>query len=151
MRRRGWRLKVSLHQGGVVSHVKSDYTCTITKHTPQSPYTRQMHLDFQWLLSLLLKTAAQVQVGKTKLFINCFRNPTSTCATENWRKNYSWKQPTVDCMLEHIQRSGIKQCREGHNRTWTGMNDLTKFDVLHLDTSNSYRWAATAALRYVEL
>ena len=38
------------------------------------------------LLLLLLKPAAQAQVGKTKLFINCFRNRTSTCATENWRE-----------------------------------------------------------------
>ena len=34
------------------------------------------------LLLLLLKPPAQAQVGKTKLFINCFRNPTSTGATE---------------------------------------------------------------------
>ena len=34
------------------------------------------------LLLLLLKPAAQAQVGKPKLFINCFRNPTSTRATE---------------------------------------------------------------------
>ena len=32
---------------------------------------------------LLLKPAAQAQVGNTKLFINCFRNPTRTCAAEN--------------------------------------------------------------------
>ena len=35
------------------------------------------------LLLLLLKPAAHAQVGKTKLFVNCFRNPTSTCATKN--------------------------------------------------------------------
>ena len=34
------------------------------------------------ILLLLLSPAAQAQVGKTKLFINCLRNPTSTCATE---------------------------------------------------------------------
>ena len=33
---------------------------------------------------LLLKPAAQAQIGKTKLFISCFRNnPTSTCAMVN--------------------------------------------------------------------
>ena len=37
---------------------------------------------------LLLKPAAQAQAGKTKLFINCFRNPTSTCATENKTKTH---------------------------------------------------------------
>ena len=35
------------------------------------------------IILLLLKPAAQAQVGKTKLILNCFRNPTSTCATEN--------------------------------------------------------------------
>ena len=33
------------------------------------------------LLLLLLKQAAQAQVRKTKLVINCLRNSTSTCAT----------------------------------------------------------------------
>ena len=47
-------------------------------------------------------------MGKTKLFMNCFRKPTSTCATEIWRKHKSGKQPTVDCTLEPIQRTGIK-------------------------------------------
>ena len=30
--------------------------------------------------------AAQAQVGNTKLFINCFRNPTSISVTENLRE-----------------------------------------------------------------
>ena len=34
--------------------------------------------------------------------------PTSTCATENWRKHNSVKQRTVACILESIQRSGVK-------------------------------------------
>ena len=62
------------------------------------------------VLLLLLKPAVQDQVGKRKLFINCLRNPTSTCATESWKKHNSWKQPTVDCTLEPIQRSGVKHC-----------------------------------------
>ena len=61
-----------------------------------------------FLLFLLLKQAAQAQVGKNKLFINCFRNPASTCAMENLTKYHSGKQPTVDCTLEPIQRSGVK-------------------------------------------
>ena len=65
-----------------------------------------IHVTMQWLL--LLKPAAQAQVGKIKLFINCFRNPTSTCETKNWRKHNSGKQPTVDCTLELIQLSGVK-------------------------------------------
>ena len=43
-------------------------------------------------------------MGKTKLFINCFRNPARTLVTENWRKHNSGKQPTVDSTLEPIQR-----------------------------------------------
>ena len=36
----------SLHQGGVGSHVSSDYSRTVIKHSPLSPYTRHMyHLD----------------------------------------------------------------------------------------------------------
>ena len=35
------------------------------------------------LLLLLLKPTAQAQVGKTKLFIKCLRNHTSTFSTEN--------------------------------------------------------------------
>ena len=69
----------------------------------------------QILLLLLLKPAAQTQVGKTELFINCLCNPTSTCATENSRKHHSGKQPTVDCTLEPIQRSGVKKCTECHS------------------------------------
>ena len=38
---------------------------------------------FDYFLLLILKPAAQAQVGKIELFINFFRNPTSTCATEN--------------------------------------------------------------------
>ena len=73
----------------------------------------QIHASFtsssvQLLLLLLLTTAAQAQVGNTKLFINCFLNLTSTCATENWRKHNSGKQPTFDCTLEPIERSGVK-------------------------------------------
>ena len=60
------------------------------------------------LLLLLLKTTPQAQVEKTTFFIRCFRNPTSTCVTVNWRKHNSGKQPTVDCIPEPIQRSGIK-------------------------------------------
>ena len=33
------------------------------------------------------------------MFISCFRNPTSTCATENSRKYNSGKQPTVEILI----------------------------------------------------
>ena len=35
------------------------------------------------VLLLLLKPAAQAQAGRTKLFINCLSNPTSTCTHES--------------------------------------------------------------------
>ena len=60
------------------------------------------------LLLLLLKTAAQAKVGKTILFIICFRNPTSTCSSEYWRKHNSEKHPKVDFSLKPIQGSGVK-------------------------------------------
>ena len=46
-------------------------------------------------------------MGKTKLFINCFRNPTSTCATKNWRKHNSgkqlhpWNHPAFRCQTQY--------------------------------------------------
>ena len=55
------------------------------------------------IILLLLKPTSQAQVGKTK-FIDFFHNPTSTCATEKWRKHNSGKQQSVDCTLEPIQR-----------------------------------------------
>ena len=57
----------------------------------------------KWHTYYLLRPAA-------KIFINWFRNPTSTWATENWRKHNSAKQPMVDCTLESIQHSDIKRC-----------------------------------------
>ena len=59
------------------------------------------------LLLLLLKPAAQAQAGKTKLLINCLSNPTSTYTTDN-RKTNSGTQPTIDCFLKPIKRSGVK-------------------------------------------
>ena len=72
-----------------------------------------------YLLLLLLKPAAEAQVGKTRQFLNCFLNPTSTWATENWRKHNSGKQPSVDCTPKPIQRSGVKTSDgKAIPRTW---------------------------------
>ena len=54
---------------------------------------------YYYLLSLL-KPAAQAKVGKPKLCINCLRNPTSTCVTENL-KNKLREQPTIDWSLKN--------------------------------------------------
>ena len=88
---------------------------------------------------LLLKLAAQAQVEKTKLFINYFRNPTSTCATNNSRKHNSGKQPTVDCTLIPIQRSGVKHSvgKVIPQSNQSRQERLANWDVLHLDTLNS--------------
>ena len=43
------------------------------------------------IIIIIINPAAQAQVGKTKLFINCFRNPTSTSVTEKWGKHNSCK------------------------------------------------------------
>ena len=96
--------------------------------------------------------------GKSKLFMSRFHNPISTCATENRRKYDRRKQPTVDCTLEPIQLSIIKNIvwkaiphstrpstYEGHS----GRKHLANWDVLHLDTSNSNGWAAASAHPYV--
>ena len=47
-------------------------------------------------------------MGKTKLLINSFRHPASTCATVNWRKYNSEKQPMVDWTPEPHHRYGVK-------------------------------------------
>ena len=68
------------------------------------------------LLLLFLKPAAQARAGKTKLYIKCFRNLTITCATENWGKHNSLKQPTVALhpWTQIVFWCQIK-CREGHS------------------------------------
>ena len=66
-----------------------------------------IHVRLSWvvlftlIIIIIIKTNSTAQVGKTKLFINCLRNPTSTCSTENWKPN-SGKQPTIDCFLKPI-------------------------------------------------
>ena len=94
--------------------------------------------------------AAQVQVGKTELLINCFRNPTNTCATENWRKFNSGRQPMVDCTFKPIQRSDVKHSvgkvsNLGRHIFEPCRKHVANFDVLHLNTLNSNGWAAAAA------
>ena len=69
---------------------------------------RLFEIKIQFHIIINIKPAAQAQVGRRKLFINCILNPTSTYATENSRKHHSGKQPTVDCTLKPIQRSGVK-------------------------------------------
>ena len=66
-------------------------------------------------LLLLLKPAAEAQVGKTKLFINCLRNPTSTCATEILRNKL--REATNDLLLPSTHRRFRCQiqCKEGHS------------------------------------
>ena len=94
---------------------------------------------------LLLKPAAQAQVEKTKLVINCFRNPTGTWATKSWRKHNSWMLQTVDCTLEPIQCSGIKHSgREGHSTVQPGPAGNTlqfgTFYTLKLQTPTDELW-----------
>ena len=54
---------------------------------------------------------------KNCFYINCFYNPTSTCAKEKWRKHNSGKQILVDCNLafNHPQFRCQTQCTEGHS------------------------------------
>ena len=119
--------------------------------------TAAVHEDCQWwglgssdwlcmasyqpftLLLLVVKPAAQTKVGKTKLHINCFRNPTSTCARENWKTELGeatngWLLP----LIKPLQRSGVKRSVGKFNiRSWVGKKHLANCYVLHLDNSNS--------------
>ena len=72
------------------------------------------------LLLLLLKPAAQAQVGKTKLFINCFRNPTSTCTTENWKKTIQGRNQWSAAPLNLSTFWYQTQCREGYSTQESG-------------------------------
>ena len=70
---------------------------------------------YDLILLLLLKPAAQAQVGITKSFVNCFRNPASTCATGNWKTPLR-EASTVDCSLNSIQLLLCQtQCMEGYS------------------------------------
>ena len=96
-----------------------------------------IHINYVLLLLLLLlKPAAQAQVGKNKLYINGFRNPASTCATEN-RKNTTQRsnqQLTARLSLANVMVPNTLYGMSFHIGTWAG---FTNWDVLHLDTSNS--------------
>ena len=64
-----------------------------------------------WLHSLMLlslKPATQAQVGKLSCLWIAFELHKQFCATENWRKRNSGKQPTVDCLLKPNQSSGVE-------------------------------------------
>ena len=90
------------------------------------------------VLLLLLKPAAHARERKTKLFINCFRHPIRTCATETWRKHNSRKQPTVDCTLEPIQPSSVKHSVGKAGNT----KQIVTFYTLYFDPNG---WAEDAA------
>ena len=114
------------------------------------------------ILLLFLKLAPPASVSKTKSFINCFRNPSSTCATENWKHN-SGKQRTINCFLKPIYRSGVKlsagkvipHTNLGRQETpcpltvpiphQVSLIIILNCNALHLDISNSDWWAAAAA------
>ena len=59
------------------------------------------------LLSLLLKPAAQVQVEK-KIVYKLLLQLHNHLRYIKLKKHNSGKQPTVDCPLKTIQRSGVK-------------------------------------------
>ena len=61
------------------------------------------------IIIIIIKTSGASPSGKTKLFINCIRNPTSTRATENWNKQNSEKQPMIDYFLKPIQHTAANQ------------------------------------------
>ena len=69
------------------------------------------------MLLLLLKPAAQAQAGK-KLFINCFRNPTSTVprkTEENTTQGFNQRLTTpLNPSSFGMGSVNQTQCREGH-------------------------------------
>ena len=72
-------------------------------------------LSREEIVLLLFKPATQDQVGKTKLFINYFRNPTSTCATRNWKSTTQGSNQSYTTPETHLTFRCQTQCREGHS------------------------------------
>ena len=98
---------------------------------------------------LLLKPEAQAQVGKPKLFINCFRNPTSTCDTESWRKHNSgapngWLYPSIHPAFRCQTQCAGKVLPHSN----LGRQETPWKYVHHIDTSNFNGLAAPAARVY---
>ena len=65
------------------------------------------------ILLLLLKPTAHAQVGNAKLFINCFRNPSSTCAMENGKTQLREATNVGQHPWSHSAFRCQTQCREG--------------------------------------
>ena len=78
------------------------------KMTVQSFYLNKPITNNQNIIVIIIIKTSGRKSGKTKLFMNCLCNSTCTCETENWKIINSVEQPTVDCSLKPIQRSGVK-------------------------------------------
>ena len=94
---------------------------------------------------LLLKPAAHVQVGKSKLLQ--IAQPHKHLRHGKLKKTQLMKQHTVDCSLKPIQRSDVKHSvgKVNAHSNLAGTKHLANWDVLHLYSSNSNGWSAAAA------
>ena len=95
-------------------------------------------MSASWSLLLLLNPAALALEGKTKLFMNFLRNPTST-ATQKPEKQTQGRNQLLTASLNpsSVSVSNTVSGRSFHKRFRAGKKHLANLDVLHLDTSNS--------------
>ena len=100
-----------------------------------------VHSHFIAGASLLIGSISLPRYGLLRI-----PNPSSAYATENWTSS-SEKQPRIDGFVKSIQRANKKhRTREVfHMRASAGIKHLLNWDVLHLWTTISYGFAATAA------
>ena len=64
---------------------------------------------------LLLKPVAQAQVGKTKLFINCFRNPQAPATQKAGKSTTQGSNQRLTAPLNPSIVPCQTQCRKGHS------------------------------------
>ena len=111
---------------------------TFVRHKgyPLAPYMYSMHSQHTAIILIIIKTISTGPSWKKNRLEIAFATPQAPAPRKiekhNWRK-----QPTIDCPLKPIQRSGVKHSvRNVIPHTRLGQQEhRTNWDVLHLDTS----------------
>ena len=110
-----------------------------------------LHCEHSTVIIIIIKTSSTGPSGKTMLFINCFRNATSTCAAENEEntsevRSNGWLHPST-----HPALRCQTQCRERHStvepRPVRNTFQIATFYIwilTYLDTWSGFESAKTA-------
>ena len=85
------------------------------------------------IIIIIIKTSRTGPSGKTKLFINLFRNLKCTCATENWKNTSSSNNKQLTDPLNPSNVPVWNTCSVGkvifHIRTWAGKKHVANWDA----------------------